>query len=130
MSAPERASAALYAVDIDRVVAFYTGAAGMGVAHAEAGFTTLTSSVLELNVVGIRGDVADTIEIADPPVRREETPIKLAFVVSSIEVARAAAPSLGGGVDGPEREWEFNGWRVCDGHDPEGNVVQFRESLV
>jgi hypothetical protein len=26
--------------------------------------------------------------------------------------------------------WEFQGSRVCDGQDPEGNVVQFRESTL
>jgi hypothetical protein len=25
------------------------------------------------------------------------------------------------------KEWEFDGWRVCDGVDPEGNVIQVRE---
>jgi len=26
-----------------------------------------------------------------------------------------------------DREWSFNGVTVCDGVDPEGNVIQFRE---
>ena len=29
-----------------------------------------------------------------------------------------------------EREWEFDGDRVCDGHDPEGNVLQLRERVA
>ncbi len=33
----------------------------------------------------------------------------------------------GGEVFPPEREWNFQGYRVCDGMDPEGNVVQFRQ---
>jgi hypothetical protein len=27
-----------------------------------------------------------------------------------------------------EQEWSFNGVAVCDGLDPEGNVIQFREN--
>jgi hypothetical protein len=34
---------------------------------------------------------------------------------------------LGGQVDPAEREWNDQGCLVCDGHDPEGNVVQFRQ---
>jgi hypothetical protein len=32
-----------------------------------------------------------------------------------------------GAVNPPDQEWSFNGITVCDGLDPEGNVVQFRE---
>ena len=64
--------------------------------------------------------------MSDPPVRREETPIKLVLPVRDLGGARTAAAALGGVVDGPEREWEFQGHRVVDGHDPEGNVFQVR----
>ena len=39
----------------------------------------------------------------------------------------ALAPTLGGAIKPPEAEWEARGFRAVDGHDPEGNVVQFRE---
>ncbi len=29
-----------------------------------------------------------------------------------------------------EREWTFDGLTICDGHDPEGNVVQLRQRLA
>ncbi len=61
------------------------------------------------------------------PVRRTDTPLKLAFDVDSIAAARDAALNLGGGIDPAEREWTFQGRRVCDGYEPEGNVVQLRE---
>jgi hypothetical protein len=35
--------------------------------------------------------------------------------------------NLRGGIDPAESEWIFQGYRVCDGHDPEGNVVQFQQ---
>ena len=63
------------------------------------------------------------------PVRRADTPIKLVFTVASIEAARVLAAARGGQIDLPEREWQFREFRVCDGHDPEGNVVQLRERV-
>jgi len=27
-----------------------------------------------------------------------------------------------------ERKWEFEGAKVCDGHDPEGNIFQLRQT--
>jgi hypothetical protein len=35
-------------------------------------------------------------------------------------------PNLRGGMDPTESERTFQGYRVCDGHDPQGNVVQFQ----
>ncbi|HEY5308792.1 MAG TPA: hypothetical protein VIK97_09810, partial [Casimicrobiaceae bacterium] len=73
--------------------------------------------------------IAATIGVAEPPVRRTETPVKMVLTVASIDVVRAAAESRGGQLNPPEHEWQFRGFRACDGHDPEGNVVQFRERV-
>jgi hypothetical protein len=126
MSDHERAGAVLYAKDVARVSAFYAGIAGMAVTHTEADHVVLESPSLQLVVVAIPAAIAATIDIADPPQRRTDTPIKLAFAVESLDGARKAAPLLGGELDPVEREWVFRQHRVCDGHDPEGNVVQFR----
>jgi hypothetical protein len=68
------------------------------------------------------------LSVANPPLRREDTAVKLVLPVSSIATARSLAQPLGGELNPPEREWQFLGSRVCDGHDPEGNVIQFREN--
>jgi hypothetical protein len=52
--------------------------------------------------------------------------VKLCFGVHGMARARALAAQFGGELNGPEREWEFRGRQVCDGHDPEGNVIQVR----
>jgi len=78
----------------------------------------------ELTLVAVPERVAATLELTDPPRRRSQTPIKLAFAVASLVDARSAAPAVGGVVD--DAEWIFNDAVVCDGQDPEGNVVQFR----
>lgn len=126
MSEHERAGAVLYAKNVARVGAFYAGIADMTVTHTEADHVVLESPSLQLVVVAIPAAVAATIDIADPPQRRTDTPIKLALAVANLAAARRAAPTLGGELNPVEREWVYRQHRVCDGHDPEGNVVQFR----
>ncbi len=116
----------LYAKDIDRIGAFHAGVMGMRIARSQADHVLLDSSALELAIVAIPGALADSITIADPPARREDTPIKLVFFVPDVAAARRAATRLGGELNGPAREWRFGEFTVCDGHDPEGNVIQLR----
>ena len=128
MSDQARAGAVLYAKDPARLSAFYAGALGLEVAHREDDHVLATSSAFELVVLAIPTPIAATIEITAPPSRREDTPIKLVFPVASIGEVRAAAIRHSV-IDPPDREWANRGARVCDGHDPEGNVVQFRERV-
>ena len=130
MPSHAKAGAILYAKNISRVSAFYAGAAGLEVAHTEADHIVLESPVLQLAIVAIPEPIAASIELADPPLRRTETPIKLVFTVASLHAARMAAKPLGGELNPPAREWQFQESRICDGHDPEGNVVQFRERVL
>jgi hypothetical protein len=81
----------------------------------------------QLVVHRIPKHIAEAIAIESPPVRRESTPIKLVFWVTSLADARIASGRLGGVLDSTEREWQFEGVKVSDGHDPEGNVFQLRE---
>jgi predicted enzyme related to lactoylglutathione lyase len=128
MSFQDRAGAVVYAKDIARVSVFYAGVAGLRIAHSEDDHIVLESKGLQLVVVAIPERIASSIQIETPPVRREDTPIKLVFPVPSISAARVAAPKCGGELNDEDREWTFQGTRVCEGHDPEGNVVQFRQS--
>jgi len=126
MSDQPNAGAVVYAKDLARVSAFYAGVLGCRVAHSEVDHVVLESPAFQLVIVAIPAHIAGSIDVAEPPIRRSDTPIKLVFPVASIDTARLAAASRGGELDPPEREWRFQGFRVCDGHDPEGNVVQFR----
>lgn len=127
MSDEIRAGAVLYAKDLPRVSDFYAGAIGLAVTHRDRDHVLLTGRALDLVVQAIPAHIAEAIEITTPPARREETPIKLIFPVASISAVRAAAARFGGEIDPPEREWRYRGTRVCDGHDPEGNVIQLGE---
>ena len=89
-----------------------------------AGHVLLERYGRRITVVAIPAAIARTIRIEDPPKRREDTALKLSFPVADIAASRVVAAEHGGVIDPPEREWEFRGERVCDGHDPEGNVIQ------
>jgi len=127
MDQPATAGAVLYGKHIEQLCSFYVECCGLRVAHAEADHVVLDSPGFQLVIVAAPKAIADTIVLAVPPVRRERTPIKLVFAIANIEAVRVRAPELGGELNPVEREWRFQGQRVCDGHDPEGNVVQFRE---
>lgn len=118
--------AVLYAKDVARVRAFYEHALGLEVVDVGADHVVLEAAAFQLVIIEIPRALAASVAIDDPPRRRTETPIKLVFPVGRIAETRDAALRSGGELNPPEREWDFNGCRVCDGRDPEGNVVQVR----
>jgi predicted enzyme related to lactoylglutathione lyase len=119
--------AVLYAKNLTRIAAFYQAVAGLSVEHAKAGYVALVSPSFQLVVLKMPEHIAASVVIENPPERRTDTPIKLVFPIASIATARTIAPQHGGELFAPDREWEFQEAIVCDGVDPEGNVVQFRQ---
>ena len=122
-----RAGAVVFAKDLQRVAKFYEELLGMPAVHSEHDHLVLESAHNELVIHAVPKAIADTIETTMPPERRTETPIKLLFFVASIAEARVKALALGGELNPPAREWEAPRFRACDGHEPEGNVLQLRE---
>ncbi len=118
------AQAVLYVGDLDRMHAFYARCFGLTVADQGRGYVGLSSRSWLLTLVA--SDLA--LPTTSPPPRREETPIKLAFDVTSIEALRPVIASLGGQVSPHDAEWEFRAALHCDCLDPEGNVVQLVQS--
>ena len=127
MPTTPKAGAVLYAKDMPRVAAFYADVAALKPTHADASHTRLESAAWRLTVHAIPAHIAATFTIASPPEVREEAAVKLSFEVASLADARAAAARLGGALNPPDREWVWDGQRICDGHDPEGNVFQLGE---
>lgn len=123
------AGAVVYAKDIDRVSRFYSELVGLPIVQREPDHVVLESPSYQLTVVAMAAELAAQICISSPPERREDTAIKLCFAVPDLALARTVAARWGGALAGPEREWEFKGSRVCDGWDPEGNVVQLRAGV-
>ena len=116
--------AVLYVVDLARMVAFYRDALGMTVSGSHDGATDLDCAGATLHLIRVPPSVAAEIVIADPPGRREETPIKLVVPVDDLAAARQRVAEHGGAADGPDREWTWERRVRVDALDPEGNVVQ------
>lgn len=70
-------------------------------------------------------DIAKNIEIACPPVPREQEPVKLIFEVADAEGERERLESLG--TQTLRRPWQQLG-QACDVVDPEGNIFQLCSS--
>ncbi len=130
MSAPDasiRQSLVVYAKDKRRVSAFYRRTLGLVAAENESTHDLLRGPGIELVIHAIPQKYASHIGIANPPLVREETPLKPVFWVESLEAVRVAAESTGGSLQPVDSAWQYNGTIVLDGCDPEGNVVQFRQ---
>ena len=127
MANPFTAGAIVYAKDIQRLARFYAEVADLEVMHEVDDHIVLESETHELVIVAIPAATAARIVITSPPARRENTAFKLSFAVASLAEAREAAKAAGGELNAPDKEWDFQGLRVCDGCDPEGNMIQLRE---
>ncbi len=125
----EAAGTVIYAKDVARVAAFYEHAAGLPVVHHEADHIVLESPAFQLVVLAVPETLAATIRVDVPSERRTNTAIKPVLFVRDIAATRTRAVLHGGELNPAAREWIFRGHCVCDGHDPEGNVVQFRQKL-
>lgn len=121
-----QSGAVIYAKDFLRVANFYNNTTSLAIRTKDKSFVTLESESFQLVVIQAPSRIAGTIDIADPPKRREETPIKLVFFVGSISQHREIVKKFGGELYGKEKEWEFDEQVVCDGIDPEGNIFQLR----
>lgn len=105
---------------------FYQAMASMAVLHSDDQHAVLEVQGFQLVVHAIRGATP-----ADGhPIVREDSFVKLCFPVDSIAAARTTASALGGSVKADRDAFEARGFRACDGHDPEGNVFQVRETAV
>jgi predicted enzyme related to lactoylglutathione lyase len=129
MSQELKSGAVLFAKDLPLVAKFYEELVPMTVSISDQDLIVLKSPQFQLVIHPIPQKIAASMEITSPPDRRVDTPLKLFFPISSIAEARAKAPTLGGAINPPNKEWEARGFRACDGHDPEGNIVQFREVI-
>lgn len=120
--------AVLFAKDLPRVAAFYRELLGMTKTVNENRLIVLESATYQLVIHAIPKKTADRLIITTPPERRADLPTKLVFAVASLAQVRAAAVALGGQVDDASAEFTARGFTACDGFDPEGNVLQFRQA--
>ena len=128
VTSTRRSGAVLFAKDVGRLADFYASVLELSVVERGDYWVVLESSGFQLVVHGIPPDIASTIDIAVPPLRRASAAVKPVFFVRSLATVRAKAASRGGVMNSTDQEWSFQGTTVCDGVDPEGNVIQFREA--
>ncbi len=118
----------LFVANVARMTAFYAQVADMRVLSCDAEHTVLESWGFQLVIHRLHGEPEPAGDGPSPPSIREDAYAKLCLPVRSLAEARLAAAPLGGFIKPASAEWEARGFRACDGHDPEGNVIQVRES--
>lgn len=123
------AGAVLFVGDVGGMTRFYRHLAAMTVIHEDADHAVLEIGGFQLVIHALAGEAADA-RCAGSVAVREDSYIKLCLPVDSIAAARLSAAAHGGQIKSPEWEWEARGFRACDGHDPEGNVLQVREDAA
>jgi predicted enzyme related to lactoylglutathione lyase len=124
-SVKPKPSVVVFVADVRRVSTFYRELASMAVLIEDEGYAVMETEGFQVVIHRLSGE---------PPVTpaaihvREDSYVKVCLPVASIAAARALAAAHGGAIKPPQHEWEARGFRACDGHDPEGNVIQVRET--
>jgi predicted enzyme related to lactoylglutathione lyase len=122
--------AVVFSKDVRKMADFYIHLFGMESVESGEAHEVLAVPGFELVIHGIPTAIAKSIEICNPPLLREDSPIKICLPVANLAEARKIAEQFGGYLGPKEKQWEARGFRACDGYDPEGNIVQARESVA
>jgi catechol 2,3-dioxygenase-like lactoylglutathione lyase family enzyme len=109
------------------VATFYSNVLGLNEVHRDDDHILLESPVFQLVVHRIPGPSATTSDLPKPS-RRGDAAFKPVFFIPDLTRARTVTQAHGGTMEPRHKEWSFNGTTVCDAVDPEGNVIQFRET--
>ena len=105
----------VFAADMTRLRVFYTAILGepSETEHGWVGF----ANGLALHAI----PPAYAPAIAEPPVARTDTAIKVVFIVDDLPAMRAVLAARGATMREPQT---YGARTFCDGVDPEGNVFQ------
>lgn len=116
-------SAILYVKDLKRMQRFYCDLLAVDPANHDwtDGWAAFDTGGVRFALHAIPVDIAKNLEIAYPPLLRENQPVKLIFEVNDVEEERERLESLG--IQTLRRAWQKPG-EACDAVDPEGNVLQ------
>jgi len=119
-------SVVLFVENVPRMAEFYRQLGAMRQVHGDERHVVLEIVGVQLVLHALPPGADSPANHERPLQLREDSYLKFCFPVSSIARAREQAAALGGAILPPEQEWEARGFRACDGHDPEGNVLQVR----
>lgn len=123
-------SVVLFVENVRRMAQFYAELAQMVVVHDEPDHAVLAVDGMELVVHALPVTSQGTPTALGTLRVRKDAYWKFCLPVESISSARVIAMGLGGMIGPIADEWEARGFRACDGSDPEGNVLQVRESAA
>jgi predicted enzyme related to lactoylglutathione lyase len=120
----------LFVANVERVAAFYAAIGAMNLVTRDPEHAVLAIEGFQLVIHRLRGEPEPHID-ADGKVRvREDSYAKICLPVDRIDAARSRAVAHGGFIKPAQQEWQVRDFRACDGNDPEGNVIQVRESVA
>ena len=119
--------AVLFVKDLRKVAAFYSQALQLKCIHSDENHSVLMCGGFDLIVHQIPKEIADDIEIDEPPKRRIGGAIRLDYPVDDIAASRKLARTLGGDIDESPPEWADRNANFFLGYDPEGNQIGVRE---
>jgi len=128
MPVPSRAGVLIYAKDLGKLSRFYQELLNLRVLAADAEHVVAENNNIQLVLHAMPAHRVADVTIASPPEPREEQAIKPFFTVASLAAAEQQAQELGGFVFGPT--WEGPGFTVRNACDPEGNIIQLRQSTA
>jgi predicted enzyme related to lactoylglutathione lyase len=121
-----RPGAIIFAADHQRLADFYGAVTDLQVRVADEDVVVLRSDTFELVIHRLAGEQP----VTGPPVARLDAYIKPFFPVADLRVAREKAAAFGGRLRPAGDEWGARGFRACEGVDPEGNIIQFRQDAA
>jgi len=121
--------AVIFVYNVARLRDFYQKVISMAIVVDECDYAILALPHFELVIHGIPSERPTDANAKEFVEVREDGYCKICLPVKHIENARTIARELGGTIKEPDHEWTARGFRACDGHDPEGNVFQVRESI-
>ncbi|MFM8443830.1 MAG: glyoxalase/bleomycin resistance/dioxygenase family protein [Methylococcus sp.] len=128
MPGPSRAGVLIYAKDLGKLSRFYNELLNLRVLAADAEHVVAENNDIQLVLHAMPAHLVAKVTIASPPELREEQAIKPFFTIASLAAAKQQAQELGGFVFGPT--WEGPGFTVRNACDPEGNIIQLRQSAA
>lgn len=119
-------SVVVFVSDVRRVGDFYRDVASMTAEVQDTVHIVLDIEGFQLVFHALRSEPASSD--AAPVRSREDSYLKVCLPAVSIDAARRTAEAKGGAIKAREHEWAARGFRACDVHDPEGDIIQVRAS--
>jgi hypothetical protein len=124
-----QAGLVVFAKSVKKLSAFYVRTLGMEVLESASSHQLLRGNGYEVVVHAIPPKIAREITITKPPVLREDSAMKPSFVVPDLHTLRLAVVATGGWLKPDDMAWTIRDYKVLDGCDPEGNILQFKQKL-